>query len=152
MSPATRPLLVLLAAAAGCSRPQRNEDFIPPADTARSAVDAALRAWAGGDPVRGDTQPVPGTGSPQVLFADSTRSKGRKLTGYTILGEVPAEAPRCVAVKLTLADPPAEVRERYVVIGIDPLWVCKYDDYLMISHWSHQMPADQKSPSPGGGP
>lgn len=154
MSPAARPLLILLlAAVAGCSRSQRDEDFIPPGDAARSAVDAALRAWADGDPVRGDAaQPVPGTGSPRVLFADSVRVKGRKLAGYTILGEVPTEAPRCLAVKLTFADPPEEVRERYVVVGIDPLWVCKYDDYLMISHWSHAMPADPKSPSPGGEP
>jgi hypothetical protein len=151
MSPAARPLLVLLLAAAGCSRHQRNEDFIPPGDAARSAVDAALRSWANGDPVRGDAQRVPGT-SPEVLLADAVRMKGRKLAGYTILGEVPAEAPRCFAVKLTFADPPAEVRERYVVVGIDPLWVCRYDDYLLVSHWCHPMPRDEKPPSPGGKP
>lgn len=139
---ARRGLCLLLAAAAGCSGSrQRDEDFIPPQAAARAALEAYLTAWAGGN-----TDPaVPGT-RPAVMVADELRSKGRTLTGFTVLGEVPAEAPRCFAVKLTLGNPVAEVKERYVVVGIDPVWVWRYDDYLMITHWEHPMPAAAKAP------
>ena len=131
---------VLLPPLAGCSqKAHRNEDFVPSEHSARSALDAYLRAWA-----RGDTaQRVPGT-EPAVMSADTLRGQNRTLTAYKILGPVPAEAPLCFAVHLTLGNPPAEVRERYVVVGIDPLWVWRYDDYLMITHWSH--PPDAKAP------
>ena len=135
---------VVLAALGGCSpKAHRSEDFIPPEETSRAALDVYLRAWS-----RGDTaQRVPDT-DPAVMGADTLRQKGRTLTAYTILGPVPSEAPRCFAVQLTLGNPPAEVRERYVIVGIDPLWVWRYDDYLMLTHWSHAMPADQKSAPP----
>ena len=132
---------VLVAASLGCSRSQQNQDFIPPEDKARAALDAALRAWS-----RGDT---PGSARHNRLCWLSTSGGGRDgRHGYNILGPVPAEAPLCFAVQLKLGNPPEEVRERYVVVGIDPLWVWRYDDYLMITHWSHPMPADKKSESP----
>jgi hypothetical protein len=125
----------------GCSRPgQRAEDFVPPEDAARSALDAYLRAWSQGN----TDATVPGT-SPPVQVADELRSKGRTLTGYAILGPAPADAPRCFAVRLTLGNPAEEVRERYVVVGLDPVWVWRYDDYVMITHWEHRMPAGEKA-------
>lgn len=122
--------------AAGCSRNPRAEDFVPPEDAARAALDAYLKAWAAGD--TGDA--VPGT-DPPVMVADELRADGRTLAGYTILGPTPADAPRCFAVTLKLGNPPAEVRERYVVVGIDPVWVWRYDDYLMMTQWHHPPPA-----------
>lgn len=132
-----------LVAAAGCSGDPRAEDFVPPEDAARAALEAYLRAWAAGD--TGPT--VPGT-NPSVAVADELRQKGRTLAGYTVLGPTPAEAPRCFAVQLKLGNPAAEVRERYVVVGIDPVWVWRYDDYLMITHWDHPAPADGKAAKP----
>lgn len=134
---------LLAALGSGCSRRgQRNEDFVPAEAAARDALEAYLRAWS-----RGDTaQTVPDT-RPPVMVIDDFRGKGRTLTGYKILGPVPADAPVCFAVQLSLGNPPAEVRERYVVVGMDPLWVWRYDDYLMITHWSHPMP-DAKSGPP----
>jgi hypothetical protein len=142
-SPIALAAAVLLAAPAGCSRAQKNQDFVPPEGAARAALDASLRAWS-----RGDTaQTVPGT-NPPVMVIDERRVKSRPLTGYTILGLVPADAPLCFAVQLRLGNPTEEVRERYVVVGIDPLWVWRYDDYVMITHWSHPMPADKKPEPP----
>lgn len=135
--------VVLALLAAGCSGNPRAEDFTPPEDAARAALDAYLRAWAAGD--TGDT--VPGT-QPPVQVADGLRTKGRTLDGYSILGPTPADAPRCFAVQLKLGNPAAEVRERYVVVGIDPIWVWRYDDYLMITHWDHPPPADGKAAGP----
>lgn len=133
---ASLALVALLVA--GCSRAQRNEDFVPPEDAARAALEAYLRAW-----VQGQTaQAVPDT-SPPVMCMDELRQKGRTLKRYTILGPTPADAPLCFAVQLELGSPDQNVRERYVVVGIDPVWVWRYDDYLMITHWSHP-PADPK--------
>jgi hypothetical protein len=127
--------LLLLAAAGGCSRPQSNRDFVPAEQTARAALEAALDAW-----VRGDTgRTVPGA-SPAIEVIDDRRAKNRPLVGYTVLGPVPADAPLCFAVQLRLGGPAEEVRERYVVVGLDPLWVWRHDDYVMVTHWSHPMP------------
>lgn len=129
----------LALAALGCADAgPRAEDFIPPEDRARAALEAYLQAWSAGD--RQTT--VPGT-SPAVQVADELRAKGRTLSAFTILGPVPADMPRCFGVRLTLGNPVQEVRERYVVVGLDPVWVWRYDDYLMIAHWEHPMPAKQ---------
>jgi hypothetical protein len=138
-------LLVLGLAGTGCGpRNQRIEDFIPQEPAARDSLDACLRSWVRGDaaPAEG-AQQVPDT-RPPVLFADIRRSKGHVLTSYSILGPVPGEAPRCFAVRLSFKNQD-EIRDRYVVVGQDPIWVCRYDDYLMVAHWSHEMPARPES-------
>lgn len=133
-------VVVLTVLGVGCSGTQRNEDFVPSAEVARAALDASLRTWANGD----TGQLVPDA-NPAIMVSDGHRTPTRKLTAYSILGEVPSDAPRCFAVKLTLGNPTAEVRERYVVVGIDPIWVIRYEDYEMLTHWSHPMTADKKS-------
>ena len=79
---------------------------------------------AGGVPERGPagTRPSRCRTRSRSLVADGLRTKGRTLSRF-ILGPVPADAPRCFAVQLTLGNPPADMRERYVVVGIDPIWV-----------------------------
>lgn len=122
---------------AGCGRAQKKEDFVPPEGAARAALEAYLKGWAEGKPA----DLIPGT--PQVMVSDGQRGK-RTLTAYEILGQVPADAPCCFAVKLTLGNPAGEVRDRYVVVGIDPIWVIRHEDYEMLTHWSHPVPADKK--------
>jgi hypothetical protein len=136
--------LAALLAGTGCSRAQRNEDFVPKEDTARAALDAYLRAWSQGQ----TGQAVPDTSPPIMAVDELSQQKRRALKKYTILGPTPADAPLCFAVQLSLGNPDQEVRERYVVVGLDPLWVWRYDDYLMITHWSHPTPADQKLSAP----
>lgn len=133
-------VVLLTVVGVGCSGTQRNEDFVPSEEVARAALDASLRTWANGD----TGQFVPDA-NPTIMVSDGHRTPTRKLTAYSILGEVPSDAPRCFAVKLTLGNPTAEIRERYVVVGIDPIWVIRYEDYEMLTHWSHPMTADKKS-------
>ena len=128
----------LLAVAVGCSeRGPRAEEFVPAEAVARAALDASLRAWMQGEA----SSPVVGA-DPPVEVADGLRTKGRTLVRYEILGPVPADAPRCFAVRLTLGNPTQELRERYVVLGLNPLWVWRHDDYVMLTHWDHTMTAD----------
>ena len=124
----------------GCSAAtQRNEDFVPPEEAALAALEAYLEAWT----ARQHHPDCAGHATRRSWWSTSCGSKGRTLTGSQVLGPVPADAPRCFAVRLTLGNPAEEVRERYVVVGMDPLWVWRYDDYLMITHWEHPMP-DEK--------
>jgi hypothetical protein len=131
MSPINKPALlaVVLAAAAGCSKGTRVEDFTPPADNARKALEAALNHWQAGNPPGS----VPGT-RPAVEVIDAKWKAGQKLTGFEVVKEEPpaGTGPRYFTVRLTPAKgPPEEVR--YVVLGIDPLWVYREDDYKKLS-------------------
>jgi hypothetical protein len=130
-------LVLVLSVGLGCSRKQRNEDFVPSEGAAKAALEAYLQAWSAGS----TTQAVPET-NPPVMVVDELRLKGRTLKGYKVLGQVPADAPLCFAVQLSLGNPSEEVRERYAVVGLDPLWVWRYDDYLMVTHWAHPMPKE----------
>jgi hypothetical protein len=132
----------LVAVGVGCSSSPRAEDYVPTEDAARTALESYLQSWT-----RGETgSPVPNT-NPAVEVADGLRLKGHTLLKYEILGPIPGDADRCFAVKLSLGNPALELRERYVVLGLDPIWVWRYDDYVMITHWDHGMPAEKSGPS-----
>jgi hypothetical protein len=70
------------------------------------------------------------------------------LESFEIIGELPVEGGRRFEVQLTLSDPPGNQKAQYIVLGIDPLWVIRQEDYDMITHWDHPMPK-QAAPSPG---
>ena len=126
-------LLGVLALLTGCGqRPHRGEEFLPREEAAQRAVEAALASWQSGE--RG--LQVPGS-APAVLLADTQHGEGRKLLSFSVLGPAPGDSPRCFAVRLRLAGPEEEVRTRYVVLGIDPLWVIRHDDFEMVTHWDH---------------
>jgi hypothetical protein len=117
-----------LLALAGCSKGGRVEDFTPPTDGARKALEAALKHWQGGHPPGA----VPGT-SPAVEVVDSKWKAGQQLKAFEIVKDEPAaQGPRFFTVRLTLAKgPPVEVR--YAVLGIDPIWVYRDDDFKKMS-------------------
>lgn len=125
---------------AGCGQVDRTAEFIPSPTVALSILTSAMEAWKDGEP----SGPVPGT-KPVVFVVDSHRKADRPLVSYEILGEVPGNAPRTFAVKAQLDHPELEERLRYVIVGIDPLWVFRQEDYDLLCHWEHPMP-DTKSP------
>jgi hypothetical protein len=121
---ATGGLLVL----AGCSRGKRAEDFTPAADNARRALEAALKYWQEGHP----PGTVPGT-APVVEVIDTKWKGGQKLQTFEILQEeTPGPGPRYFTVRIT---PPrgAPQEVRYVIVGIDPIWVYREADYKKIA-------------------
>ncbi len=130
-------VLFVIAALPGCQKARTNADFIPSPSQSQNALKAALEAWKAGKPAG----PVAGT-SPVVHVTDSNRVSSQTLDDYQILGEVPGNAPRCFAVKLKLSNPVEEKRERYVIVGIDPLWIFRHEDYDLLLHWEHQMPPE----------
>lgn len=128
------PVAVWAWWSSGGSVGRSDAEFIPSDAVCESALGQAFEAWSAG----AAAGPVAGT-SPVVHVTDSTRVKQRPLLSWEILGRVPGNAPSCFAVRLQLDQPQEERRERYVVIGIDPLWVFRHEDYDLLLHWEHPM-------------
>jgi hypothetical protein len=124
----------------GCGGPQRGyERFIPSEEAGQAALETALSAWRDGQ------QPgLMREAGPAIRLVDSQHKPGQKLTAFTVLGPTTGDAPRCYAVRLTFDEPREEVRGRFVVFGLDPLWVMRYEDYEVVMHWC-QEPADGKA-------
>jgi hypothetical protein len=122
-------LLACGLALASCSKPgQKVEDFTPPPDKARKALEAALDHWQSGHP----PGTVAGTSNPTVDVVDSRWQGGQRLKSYEILGEEAGTEPRFFKVRLTpTKGPPQEVR--YAVFGIDPLQVYREEDFQKLS-------------------
>jgi hypothetical protein len=132
-------LVALAILGAGCGRGK--ERFTPSEQLARNSLAAALDAWKAGSP--------PGTitcQSPQVQVADTERQPGQRLLDYQILSEVASASGRAYVVKLQFAEPAAEQRARYIVIGIDPIWVFRKEDFDRLQHWEHPMPDPSAPP------
>jgi len=108
-------------------------DYVPDPSAAHEALIKVLEAWKRGEPVG------PIDGKPAVQVGDSQRQPGQVLESYEILGETGADGGRRFAVQVKFANPPAEEKVDYIVLGIDPLWVMRREDYNVIGHWEHKM-------------
>jgi hypothetical protein len=84
---------------------------------------------------------VPET-TPAVHVTDTYRKPDESLVDYRILGEVPSDRKRCYAVELRFAPERAE-RTRFLVVGIEPLWVFRLEDAENLAHWEHNMEAPE---------
>ena len=109
---------------------------------ARKAVAAVLDAWAEGRPAGASAAT-----RPDVYVVDKHRRPGQRLARYDILGELSHDKARDFAVRLRLENPDERPVVRFLVVGIDPLWVFREEDYAMITHWMHPMegPSDRTS-------
>jgi hypothetical protein len=135
--------LALGIASGGCGPERSAKDFVPAEDVAQATLEKALAAWVGGK--------APGLmqeAGPAIQLVDSTCKPGQKLASFSILGQTNGDAERCFAVRLTFEQPREEVRARYVVYGLDPLWVLRYEDFEMTMHWCPP-PADKAATKPG---
>jgi hypothetical protein len=115
---------LVFTVALGCAS-KSYDKYIPSEDKARQALEAALNAWRDGK------KPGPVEGAPMpVQVVDSQWLYGKQLRSYEIVGEEPNEGPRVFSVRLTLQKPSGqETTVRYYVVGKDPLWVYREDDY-----------------------
>ncbi|HEY7326698.1 MAG TPA: hypothetical protein VH592_03595 [Gemmataceae bacterium] len=108
---------------AGCG--SGYEKYVPAEDKARKALEAALNAWCEGKkPGLIEGAPVP------TQAVDSRWLAGQKLRSFEIGSEEPNEGPRVFSVHLTLELPAGRQETvRYFIVGNDPLWVYREDDY-----------------------
>jgi len=114
--------LVLGALPGGTSRSEL--DILPSEDKARAALDRVLAAWKSGKKmgaVQGDSQ--------KIEVVDRVWQAGCTLASFEILQPVDKPGPRWFSVKLTLQDSPEPQQVSYAVLGLDPLWVYREEDY-----------------------
>jgi hypothetical protein len=108
----------------GCSNTGTTEKFIPSEIQAREALEAALQAWVDGKrPGEIEGAPMP------VQAADSQWQAGKKLVAFQIVDQEPNEGPPLFSVCLTMQGNGQPMVVRYYVVGKDPLWVYREDDY-----------------------
>jgi hypothetical protein len=150
-----RFLIATVAAAWSCAAPgcgQRNTTarYVPAPQQAEAAIKLAFDAWKQG----AAAGPVAGS-MPAVHVTDSYRRPDERLVAYEILGEVPGDTPRCYAVSLQF-DSAREEKARFVVVGVDPLWVFRLEDLQLLNHWEHRMEPESNaaagSDEPGAAP
>ena len=119
----------LSVAIAGCGSAANTASYVPSAQSGQDALQAALGAWKAGQKLeRIDTT------TPAVQPVDGQWQAGRKLRDFEVLGEVAGvEGPRQFRVRLTMegAAKPQEVI--YVIVGRDPVWVFREEDYKKTS-------------------
>jgi hypothetical protein len=115
--------LTLIVLAACTSR--KASDFIPKEAQSREALTTALTAWKKGE----KWQKIP-AGKSIIEALDNKWRAGQQLADFQILEADPAgEGPQWFTVKLVMKKPAGELKVRYVVVGIDPLWVYREEDY-----------------------
>jgi len=116
------------------SRFDTTRNYTPSAAVAEDAVRRALEAWQAG------AQPgaLPGT-KPVIYVTDTGRRPGQLLESYAILCETRGTGGRSYAVTLNLKNPADVVKTKYLVVGIDPIWVFRQEDYELLMHWDHHM-------------
>lgn len=130
--------------AAGCESGAGGGDLGPPDLAAsRRALAVSLDAWKAGRRASGV---LIGSG-PAVGVVDSNRAD-RPLADYEVVGPLMvAGKSRPFAVRLVLDAPRETVEARYVVVGRDPLWVFRHEDFERMLHWEHRMDPES-TPSP----
>jgi hypothetical protein len=123
-------LLLFAWWAGGCG--PRAPNYVPPRDASRQAVETALNAWQNGGAVGKTIE----TASGRVQTVDSGWGKGRKLASYEILEEVSRpDGKRCFKARLHLLKPQGTEEVHYIVVGKEPLWVFREEDYKNYASW-----------------
>ena len=119
-------------------------------EAAKDALVLSLRAWKSGQRETGEFL----SSKPSVGVVDTLR-RLRPLIDYEVIGSLGSmENVRPFAVRLVLDAPSETITTRYLVVGQDPIWVFRQEDYELILHWEHKMPAeaDRATPAaPDGG-
>jgi hypothetical protein len=132
----TSMLISLALTSGGCGT--KTPNYTPSLEIAEDAVRRGLDKWKMGEP----PGELPGT-RPLVHVTDGGRKLGQTLESYQILGEVHGVCGRTIAVTLQLDNPAEELKARYIALGIDPLLVFRQEDFDLLMHWDHHMPAPQ---------
>ena len=128
---------MLAAISPGCDHWRHQPDtpgFMPSWNEARQSLDSALIAW------RNAPTPLPDSfNTRSVQFVDKRRKPDQRLLGFEILGQSDIENARQFTVRLNLEGEESPQLVKYNIVGRDPVWVFRLEDYEMFSHWEHDM-------------
>jgi hypothetical protein len=138
--------LAVASLAAGCeTAPQGPPDLGPPGlEPSKAALVASLDAWKAD---RRETGVLIGS-KPAIGIADAARTY-RPLVDYEVVGPLMVIGKtRPFAVRLVLGEPRESVSTRYLVMGQDPLWVFRQEDFDRMLHWEHRMDGKTEPAAP----
>lgn len=130
-------LTLLLDVIAGCRGGSRAIELAPPESaTAKQVLADSLEMWKQGHRQSGVMTGI----KPKIGIVDSTRGE-RGLKSFEIIGPLTLFGKaRPFAVRLELENPPETTVVRYFVLGNDPLWIYRDEDFERTMHWEHKMP------------
>jgi hypothetical protein len=126
----------LFATIAGCERGAEPPPpaFVPSWQEARQALNSSLSAWRDANVAQPASSDTPG-----VQTVDKQRKADKRLLSFQILGQLDIETTRQFTVRLNLEGEESPQLSKYNVLGRDPVWVFRLDDYEVLSHWQHEM-------------
>jgi hypothetical protein len=128
----------MLASIAGCERGSgeaATPAFVPSWEEARQALESVLSTW------RDAPSPLPASfGVHAVQYVDKRRKPDQRLLSFQVLGQTDIENIRQFTVRLTLEGEDSPQLVKYNIVGRDPVWVFRLEDYEMFAHWEHDMP------------
>jgi hypothetical protein len=108
--------------------------FVPSWAEARHALELSLSTW------RDATSPLPVSFDiPAVQFVDQLRKPNQRLLSFQILRQTEIENARQFTVKLNLEGDETPQLVKYNVLGRQPVWVFRLENYEMTAHWEHFM-------------
>jgi hypothetical protein len=80
-----------------------------------------------------------------VQFVDKKRKPTQRLAAFQILSQTDIENARQFTVRLTLDGEESPQLVKYNIVGRNPVWIFRLEDYEMFSHWEHDM--DEPAPA-----
>jgi hypothetical protein len=129
--------VILLTTLAGCERGNgeaATPAFVPSWDEARQSLEASLSAWRDAPATMPPSLDIRG-----VQFVDRKRKPNQRLLSFLILGQTDIENGRQFTVRLNLEGEESPELVKYNLLGRNPVWVFRLDDYEMFAHWEHDM-------------
>jgi hypothetical protein len=135
---------VLVVCTPGCDRlggEAATPGFVPSWPEARQALESSLSTW------RDTPSPLPASFHvPAVQFVDQQRNPNQRLLSFQILAQTEIENARQFTVRLNLEGEESPQLVKYNVLGREPVWVFRLENYEMTAHWEHRMdPPDPAS-------
>jgi hypothetical protein len=123
--------------------------FVPSWAEARQGLESALSTWRDALSPSRALLDIRG-----VQFVDKQRKPDQRLLSFQILGQADSESARQFTVRLNLEGDESPQLVKYNVLGRQPVWIFRLEDYEMFAHWEHAMPeaAAGEQPTPAEQP
>jgi hypothetical protein len=113
--------------------------YMPGWDEARQSLVSALTAW------RDAASPLPASfDTHAVQFVHKRRQPNQRLLAFEILAQSDIENARQFTVRLDLEGEESPQLVKYNIVGRDPVYVFRLEEYEMLSHWECDMGPTQK--------
>jgi hypothetical protein len=133
---------ILVGSAPGCDHSRQEPatpGYMPGWDEARQSLVSALTAW------RDALSPSPtSSNTDSVQFIHKRLQPNQRLRAFEILAQSDIENARQFTVRLDLEGEESPQLVKYNIVGRDPVYVFRLEEYEMLSHWECDMGPTKK--------